>query len=149
MLRAFMTVQEACDVVVTAASHALAAARGYVSVYVLNMGQPVKIVNLAERLIRLSRFEPSRDIEIIYTGMRPGERFQEFLFSREEESAEIGIPGIVAARPVKSSLAAIRAWFAQLELSLAKGERPAIYRILHDAVLEFRGAAITKMAQDA
>src|SRR6202030_1644992 len=54
MVRYFMTIREACDLVITAATHALAAQRSAVSVYVLNMGQPVKIVDLAERMIHLS-----------------------------------------------------------------------------------------------
>ena len=54
MVRYFMTIREACDLVLTAATHALTPARADVSVYVLNMGQPVKIVDLAERMIRLS-----------------------------------------------------------------------------------------------
>ena len=54
MVRYFMTIREACDLVLTAATHALTPARPDVSVYVLNMGQPVKIVELAERMIRLS-----------------------------------------------------------------------------------------------
>src|SRR5581483_6670161 len=57
MVRYFMTIREACDLVVTAASHALGTDRTDVSVYVLNMGQPVKIVDLAERMIRLSGLE--------------------------------------------------------------------------------------------
>ena len=63
MVRYFMTIREACDLVVTAASHALGPERPDVSVYVLNMGQPVKIVDLAERMIRLSGLEPGRDID--------------------------------------------------------------------------------------
>ena len=141
MVRYFMTIREACDLVVTAASHALGAKHGEASIYVLNMGQPVKIVDLAERIIRLSGLEPGQDIEITYTGMRPGERLHEILFAREEESSEIGIPGIVAARPVEPSLPAIRAWLARLELGLAHDERSAIYGVLRDAVPEFRGAA--------
>jgi O-antigen biosynthesis protein WbqV len=126
---------------VTAATHALGSKRGDASVYVLNMGQPVKIVDLAERIIRLSGLEPGRDIEITFTGMRPGERLHEILFSREEESAEIGIPGIVAARPVEPSLTAIRTWLTRLEQGLSHGERSAIYNVLRDAVPEFRGEA--------
>src|SRR6185503_12302767 len=53
MVRYFMTIREACDLVVTAAAHAVSAERSNVSIYVLNMGQPVKIVDLAERMIRL------------------------------------------------------------------------------------------------
>src|SRR3954454_20653703 len=73
MVRYFMTIREACDLVMTAATHALSPVRPDVSVYVLNMGQPVKIVDLAERMIRLSGLQPGHDIEIVFTGMRPGE----------------------------------------------------------------------------
>jgi FlaA1/EpsC-like NDP-sugar epimerase len=84
MVRYFMTIREACDLVVTAATHALGPDRGDVSVYLLNMGQPVKIVDLAERIIRLSGLEPGRDIQITFTGIRPGERLHEILFARDE-----------------------------------------------------------------
>jgi FlaA1/EpsC-like NDP-sugar epimerase len=141
MVRYFMTIREACDLVVTAATHALGNRAGDVSVYVLNMGQPVKIVDLAERIIRLSGLEPGRDIQISYTGIRPGERLNEILFARGEETSEIGIPGIVAAKPVRPPLDAIRAWVATLEQGVARGERAAIYNVLRDAVPEFRGEA--------
>jgi O-antigen biosynthesis protein WbqV len=141
MVRYFMTIREACDLVVTAASHALAPKSGGVSVYVLNMGQPVKIVDLAERIIRLSGLEPGRDIKITFTGIRPGERLHEILFAREEETTEIGISGIVAAKPVQASLESIRAWLATLEQGLARNERAIIYNVLRDAVPEFRGEA--------
>jgi O-antigen biosynthesis protein WbqV len=141
MVRYFMTIREACDLVVTAATHALGSEGRDVSVYVLNMGQPVKIVDLAERIIRLSGLEPGRDIAIEFTGIRPGERLHEILFAREEETAEIGVPGIVAAKPVQPSLEAMRVWLARLEQALASGERTAIYDLLRDAVPEFRGEA--------
>ena len=139
MVRYFMTIREACDLVVTAASHALAPERSDVSVYVLNMGQPVKIVDLAERIIRLSGLEPGRDIKITFTGIRPGERLHEILFAREEEMTEIGIPGIVAAKPVRPSLESIRAWVATLEQGLARNERAVIYN-----VSARRGAGISR-----
>ena len=141
MVRYFMTIREACDLVITAASHALGSKTADVSVYVLNMGQPVKIVDLAERIIRLSGLEPGRDIKIAFTGIRPGERLHEILFAREEESADIGISGIVAAKPVQPSLEAIRAWVARLEQGLSRNERAVIDQALRDAVPEFRGEA--------
>jgi O-antigen biosynthesis protein WbqV len=142
MVRYFMTIREACDLVVTASSHALSPDNSDdVSIYVLNMGQPVKIVQLAERIIRLSGLEPGRDIEIKFTGIRPGERLHEILFAREEETVEIGIPGIVAAKPVQPSLVTVRAWMATLEQAIAANERAAVYTVLRDAVPEFSGAA--------
>jgi FlaA1/EpsC-like NDP-sugar epimerase len=141
MVRYFMTIREACDLVVTAASHALGPDRTDVSVYVLNMGQPVKIVDLAERMIRLAGLEPGRDVDIVFTGTRPGERMQEILFAREEPMVDIGTVGVVAARPVQPPLDAMRGWLAMLEQGLAREEREAIYRVLRDAVPDFRGAA--------
>src|SRR5262249_37009528 len=69
-----------------------------------------KIVDLAERMIRLSGLEPGRDIEIKFIGIRPGERLHEILFAREEPSSPIGIEGIVAARPISPALEAMRGW---------------------------------------
>ncbi len=142
MVRYFMTIREACDLVVTAASHALGPESSDVSVYVLNMGQPVKIVDLAERMIRLSGLEPGRDIDIVFTGIRPGERLQEILFAREEPVSEIGMPGIVAARPVSPSLETMRVWLGELEQALKREERGSIYRVLREAVPDFRKEAV-------
>src|SRR5260221_7825241 len=99
MVRYFMTIREACDLVLTAATHALEPAHSDVSVYVLNMGQPVTIVDLAERMIRLSGLQPRIDIEIVFSGMRPGERLNVILFATEEPTGEIGLTGAMAAKP--------------------------------------------------
>jgi FlaA1/EpsC-like NDP-sugar epimerase len=141
MVRYFMTIREACDLVVTAASHALEPGHAGVAVYVLNMGQPVRIVELAERMIRLSGLEPGRDIDITFTGIRPGERLHEILFAREEPTAPIGIEGIVAAKPVSPSLEAMRGWLVALEQGLAREDRSVIFGVLHDAVPDFGGEA--------
>jgi hypothetical protein len=66
----------------------------------------------------------------------------EILFAREEPIAEIGIPGIVAARPVRPSLETMRAWLAELDKSLTRAERDSIYRVLHEAVPDFRKEAV-------
>ena len=141
MVRYFMTIREACDLVVTAASHALEPGHAGVAVYVLNMGQPVKIVDLAERMIRLSGLEPGRDIGITFTGIRPGERLREILFARDEPTAPIGIEGIVAAKPISPSLEAMRGWLAALKQGLAREDRSVIFSVLHDAVPDFGGEA--------
>jgi O-antigen biosynthesis protein WbqV len=141
MVRYFMTIREACDLVVTAASHALGVGHAGVAVYVLNMGQPVKIVDLAERMIRLSGLEPGRDVDITFTGIRPGERLHEILFAREEPTAPIGIDGIVAAKPMSPSLDAMRGWLAALEQGLVREDRSVIYSVLRDAVPDFGGQA--------
>jgi FlaA1/EpsC-like NDP-sugar epimerase len=137
MVRYFMTIREACDLVLTAATHALTPASRDVSVYVLNMGQPVKIVELAERMIRLSGLEPGLDIEVVFTGMRPGERLNEILFATEEPPVEIGVAGIMAAKPNEQPMQTLRKWLAALEEAIAKHDRATIKAVLKDAVPEF------------
>jgi FlaA1/EpsC-like NDP-sugar epimerase len=137
MVRYFMTIREACDLVITAATHALAPVRPEVSVYVLNMGQPVKIVDLAERMIRLSGLQPGHDIDIVFTGMRPGERLNEILFATEEPTIEIGLSGVMAAKPNEPAMQALRSWIAALEQAIARDDRATIRAVLKDAVPEF------------
>ncbi|MCK1305737.1 polysaccharide biosynthesis protein, partial [Bradyrhizobium sp. 45] len=112
-----------------------------VSVYVLNMGQPVKIVDLAERMIRLSGLQPGYDIEIVFTGMRPGERLHEILFASEEPTREIGVPGIMAAQPNEPPMQTLRKWIVALEQAIARDDRATIRTILKDAIPEFGSTA--------
>jgi FlaA1/EpsC-like NDP-sugar epimerase len=142
MVRYFVDIREACNLVVASASHALAPHRSDFSVYVLNMGQQVKIVDLAERMIRLYGLEPGKDVEIAFTGVRPGERLHELDFAVDEPATDIGIHGIMAARPVGPSLDTLRAWLATLEQGLRRNDREAIYRALQDAVPGFRKEAV-------
>jgi len=137
MVRYFMTIREACDLVITAAAHALSPERPEVSVYVLNMGQPVKIVELAERMIRLSGLQPGHDIDIVFTGMRPGERLNEILFAHEEPPLQIGVAGIMAAKPNEPPMQSMRKWIAALQQAIVRDDRSTIKAVLKDAVPEF------------
>jgi FlaA1/EpsC-like NDP-sugar epimerase len=146
MVRYFMTIREACDLVITAATHALAPQRPDVSVYVLNMGQPVKIVDLAERMIRLSGLQPEHDIEIVFTGMRPGERLNEILFATEEPTIDIGVAGIMAAKPNEPAMQTLRKWIAALEQAIIRDDRASIRAVLKDAVPEFGSSVSSEVA---
>jgi O-antigen biosynthesis protein WbqV len=148
MVRYFMTIREACDLVLTAATHALGPGHLDVSVYVLNMGQPVKIVDLAERMIKLSGLQPGHDIEIVFTGMRPGERLNEILFASEEPAVEIGIAGIMAAKPNEPPMQSLREWIAALKRAVEQDDRASIKEVLKDAVPEFT-AGIAPASQSA
>jgi len=90
--RYFMTVEEASALVLQSATHN--GMPGSASLYVLDMGEPVKIKALAEAMIRLKGLVPGRDIEIRTTGLRPGEKMHEMLTYNHEEVYAIGIEGI-------------------------------------------------------
>ena len=141
MMRYFMTIREACDLVVTAASHAVESRQRDVSLYVLNMGQPIKILDLATNMIKLSGLEPGRDLEIVFSGVRPGERLGEILFARNEPIVDVGIAGIVAATPACPAIGTMKAWSEALAQALAHEQRDAIYRVLREAVPDFRWEA--------
>jgi O-antigen biosynthesis protein WbqV len=141
MMRYFMTIREACDLVITAASHAAAVGPVDGTVYVLNMGQPVKILDLAERMIRLAGYEPRKDIDIMFTGVRPGERLHETLFGHGEPVSEIGISGIVAAKPSFPPLGSLKASLAMLEQGVARDDRSAVFSVFEEVVPDFSGEA--------
>ncbi len=96
--RYFMTIPEASQLVVQAGGLAKGG-----EIFVLDMGEPVKIVTLAENLIRLSGFEPYKDIEIQFTGLRPGEKLYEELSLEEEldERKKTGNDKIFVTKPLE------------------------------------------------
>lgn len=89
MTRYFMTIPEAVSLVIQAG----ALARGG-EIYILDMGRPVKIMDLARNMIRLSGYEPDLDIPILVTGVRPGEKLYEELVNTGEETEPTRSPKI-------------------------------------------------------
>jgi O-antigen biosynthesis protein WbqV len=96
MLRWFMTVQEAASLVLQAA--ALPTDPGEAAVYVLDMGDPVKIDDLARQMIHLHGLRPDQDIAIRYTGLRPGEKLSEEIFYSAETVRPTEADGVLAAK---------------------------------------------------
>jgi FlaA1/EpsC-like NDP-sugar epimerase len=149
MVRYFMTVREAADLVLTAASHAdetsgraaQTGANKRAAVFVLKMGQPVRILDLAERMIRLAGFEPGADIPIEVTGVRAGERLNEILFAREEPMTDTGIDGVMAAEPVFADQKRIAAWLKRLSAAAGSNDRNAAEAVFEEAIPEFKQRA--------
>ena len=96
IIRYFMTIPEAVSLVLQAAIYA----RGG-EIYVLDMGEPVKIDDMARNLIKLSGFTPDKDIKIVYTGLRPGEKLYEELLMSEEGLQETENKRIFIAKPIE------------------------------------------------
>ncbi len=94
MTRYFMTIPEAVELVIQAG----ALSRGG-KIFVLDMGDPVKIVDLARNMIILSGYEPGEDIEVVFTGIRPGEKLYEELFTAEEKITTTSHERILMANP--------------------------------------------------
>jgi O-antigen biosynthesis protein WbqV len=100
MRRYFMTVREAVGLVLQASvvgSSDAAPPDG--GIFVLDMGEPVKIVDLARQMIRLAGRRPDEDVEIRFTGLRPGEKLFEELFHGREPATPTGHPGLLMASP--------------------------------------------------
>jgi FlaA1/EpsC-like NDP-sugar epimerase len=91
--RFFMTIPEACRLVLEAATMGKGG-----EIYVFDMGQPVRIADLADRMIRLSGKEPGRDIEVKFTGLRPGEKLFEELLSGQEDTQATHHPRILIGK---------------------------------------------------
>ena len=91
--RFFMTIPEACRLVMEAAT----LSKGN-QIFVFDMGTPVKIADLAKRMIRLAGFEPDKDIKIEYTGLRPGEKLYEEVLANDENTLPSFHPRIRVAK---------------------------------------------------
>ncbi|WP_027080376.1 polysaccharide biosynthesis protein [Luteimonas mephitis] len=130
--RYFMTIQEACQLILQAS-----AIGSQQAIYTLDMGEPVPIRLLAEQMIRLAGKQPGRDIAIVYTGLRPGEKLHETLFHADERYRPTAHPKILQAEAREVVVERINGICARLREANARYDLEALAALLREAVPEF------------
>jgi FlaA1/EpsC-like NDP-sugar epimerase len=133
MVRYFMTIPEAAQLIIQAGA---LGKKG--EIFLLDMGEPVKIVDLARDMIQLSGLKPDEDIEIEFTGLRPGEKMKEELLIAEEGAQSTQYEKIFVAPPLQYDFAQLEFWVRMLANSANKGDDGAIYEIFGDMDIGFQ-----------
>lgn len=131
MERYFMTVGEAVQLILQSSARALETRVHRGTIFVLDMGDPIKIVDIARRMIRLAGLRPDKDIAIKFIGLRPGEKLFEELFDASEMRLRSTIPGVIEAKPAPVPLERLVAGFEQLEQLIADGNDDRIRDLVH------------------
>lgn len=134
MRRYFMTVREAVELVLQASAYGSAHPNGRGRIFVLDMGEPVKIVDLARNMIRLAGLRPEKDIRIEFTGLRPGEKLFEELLSEGETPTRTEADGVFQASPRVIDHALINRTMAELEQAARAGDCPKTMSIIRTLV---------------
>jgi O-antigen biosynthesis protein WbqV len=136
MTRYFMTIREAVELVLEAATlRDTELDRG--GVVVLEMGEPVNILNMAKQMIMLAGLQLDRDISIVFTGLRPGERLRETLFQTDEELIGTRYKDLMIARPRVAEYAFVSRIVDQLAEASARHDDAAVIEIMEHAVADF------------
>jgi O-antigen biosynthesis protein WbqV len=136
--RFFMTVREAVELVLEASSTvAQDAAQSRGKIFVLDMGRPVKIVDLAGQMIRLAGLTPGRDIAIEFVGLRPGEKLHEELFHDAEAAVPTSNPALRLAAPRTADYAVLARSLDELEEQARAANATRVLDLLHRLVPEY------------
>jgi FlaA1/EpsC-like NDP-sugar epimerase len=162
MTRYFMTIPEAVQLIIRSGSLTSApsplsspngdAAAGGAKVFVLDMGEPVRIVELARAMIELSGLDPDRDIDVEIVGRRPGEKLQEELFNAYEHPRRTSAEKILLAEREPLAVAAVEAMFAEIGLLVLEGDAAGLAARVSElsaAQLEHPAAAEDAKAEPA
>jgi len=141
MQRYFMTVREAVGLVLQASvvgtGDAALPSGEEGGIFVLDMGKPVKIVDLARQMIRLAGLTPERDVEIRFTGLRPGEKLHEELFHGKEPPVPTAYPGLLMAAPRTADPAIVGRAIDEIAAACRGGQARLALALLGRLVTEF------------
>lgn len=135
--RYFMTIPEAASLILQAG----AIGKGG-EILVLDMGKPVLIRELAEKMIMLSGLQPGRDIKIVYTDLRPGEKMHEELFYESEELQGTTHPRLLLASSIPAELATVRKGLDMLSKAVEKSDVDGVRALLKSLVPEFNPTSL-------
>jgi FlaA1/EpsC-like NDP-sugar epimerase len=141
MQRYFMTVREAVSLVLQASvagvTDAALPGAGEGGIFVLDMGKPVRILDLARQMIVLAGLRPEQDIEIRFTGLRPGEKLFEELFHGNEPPVPTGHPGLLMAMPRTADAAVVGKAIDDIAALCRRGDTDAALIVLRAQIPEF------------
>jgi len=145
MVRYFMTVREAVELVLQAGAEP-EKRQSYKSghIYVLDMGEPVKIKDLAEHMIRLSGLQPGKDIAIETVGIRPGEKLYEELFYDDESQQPAHHPGLMLAHSKHSDYKSVQRIVTAMESAAVRRNTARMYTLLHEMVEAYRPSSFAE-----
>lgn len=146
MRRYFMTVREAVELVLQASAHGVMRSEDRGKVLVLDMGEPVKIVDLARQMIRLAGYRPDVDIKVEFTGLRPGEKLFEEILTAAEAPSRTEADGVFLASPRLIDYALVNRALGELEAAARAGDGERVLTILSNIVPDFRSEAVLPQA---
>jgi O-antigen biosynthesis protein WbqV len=137
MRRFFMTVREAVELVLQASAHGWARSQDRGRIFVLDMGEPVRIVDLARQMIRLAGLRPGKDVKIEFTGLRPGEKLFEEILLPSEAFTRTEADGVFQASPRIIDYALLNRALGELEAAARSGDDLRTMTIVGNLVPEF------------
>ncbi len=136
--RYFMTVREAVELVLQASALGSRDTAYCGKIFVLDMGEPVRIHDLARQMIRLAGLRPDEDVKIVYTGLRPGEKLHEELLHTSESLVPTPADGILMAAPRTADQALLARAIDELAEAARAGRTEDLVSALHRLVPEYR-----------
>lgn len=148
--RFFMTTREAVELILQAAAMPREVLHAEGKIFVLDMGDPVRIQDLARQMIRLAGKQPDKDVKIAFTGLRPGEKLYEEVLHQDESLVKTPEEGVLLAAPRVIDRAELEQMLVRLSAAAASRDNAAILALLKSLVPEFHHApeGQDKSAQD-
>lgn len=132
--RYFMTISEAVALILQASAHGVGDDENQGQIFVLDMGEPLRVADLARQMIRLAGLVPDEDVAIEFIGLRPGEKLFEELFDSSEQRLESSVPGVLVATSLHVDLYALRRTLGIVQQAARHRDEAAIRRAIQPLI---------------